>query len=101
MSTVRVHAVIFAVWFLLALAIAIQVALLGNEESILARGRGSDLKARTDIAFQVDRLKSQLEVESSAPSLDEAIRRLGMPLQPPVRVAVSAIPVAVLRTGQP
>lgn len=83
----RIHLAIFAIWGGLALVIGIKVALLGSEETMLAKARGSDLKARTDMAFQVDRLKSQLEVESSAPALDEAIRRLGLPLQPAARLA--------------
>lgn len=95
MSTTRIHLVVFAVWGLLALVLGIKIALLGSEEAMLAKARGADLKARTDLAFQVDRLKSQLEVEASAPALDESLRRLGLPLQPPTRLAQAAWPERV------
>ena len=86
MST-KLHIIIAAVWIPLALFLGIKIALLGNEESALARARGADLKARTDLNYEIDRLKGQLGYESSAATIEVALRRLNLPLQPPVKVA--------------
>ncbi len=86
MST-KLHIIIAAVWIPLALFLGIKIALLGNEESALARARGADLKARTDLNYEIDRLKGQLDYESSAATIEVALRRLNLPLQPPVKVA--------------
>jgi len=83
----KLHIVIAAVWITLALFLGIKIAILGNEESALARARGADLKARTDLDYEIDRLKGQLEYESSAATIDGELRKLGLPLQPPVKVA--------------
>ena len=86
MST-KLHIIIAAVWIPLALFLGIKIALLGNEESALARARGADLRARTDLNYEIDRLKGQLDYESSAATIEVALRRLNLPLQPPVKVA--------------
>jgi hypothetical protein len=86
-STIKTHIVIAVAWISLALVLALKVALLGNEEIALKKARGADLKSRTDLAYQLERAQSQLEYEASGPALDEAIRTLGLPLQPPVRMA--------------
>lgn len=84
---IKAHIAIGSVWILLALVLALKVALLGNEEISLKKARGADLKSRTDMAYQVDRSKSQLDYEASGPALDDAIRTLGLPLAPPPKVA--------------
>lgn len=84
---IKAHILIGSVWVGLALIFALKVALLGNEEISLKKARGADLKSRTDMAYQVDRSKSQLDYEASGPALDDAIRTLGLPLTPPTKVA--------------
>lgn len=84
---IKAHIAIGSVWVVLALILALKVALLGNEEISLKKARGADLKSRTDMAYQVDRSKSQLDYEASGPALDDAIRALGLPLAPPTKVA--------------
>lgn len=84
---IKAHIVIAAVWIPLALVLALKVALLGNEEISLKKARGADLKTRTDMAYQLDRKKSQLDYEASGPALDDAIRALGLPLGTPQKVA--------------
>lgn len=86
-QTIKIHVAVAAIWIVLALVLALKIALLGNEEIALKKARGADLKSRTDLAYQLDRSQSQLEYEASGPALDEAIRSLGLPLQPPVRMA--------------
>ncbi len=81
--TIQAHILLAAIWIPLALILALKVALLGNEEIALKKGRGFDLKSRTDMAYQLDRARSQLEYEASGPALDDAIRALGLPLQAP------------------
>ncbi len=84
---IKAHTVIAAVWISVALVLALKIALLGNEEIALKKGRGSDLKTRTDLAYQLDRSKNQLDYEASAPALDDAIRTIGLPLSAPQKVA--------------
>ena len=79
----KVHVLLAVVWIPLALILALKVALLGNEEIALKKARGADLKSRTDLAYQLERAKSQLDYEASAPALDDAIRALGLPLAVP------------------
>ena len=79
----RLHLVMFVIWFSLAFLLGLRLAVLGNEEQSLANARGARLTERTDLAFENDRQRSRLDVEASAPALDEAIRSLGLPLQPP------------------
>ena len=86
-QTMRVHVAIAIVWIGLALVLALKIALLGNEEIALKKARGADLKNRIALAHEVDQRKRQLDYEASAPALDEAIRGLGLPLQPPLRTA--------------
>ena len=78
-----VHIAIGIGWVVIALILGLKIALLGNEEISLKKVRGADLKQRTDLAYQLDRAKSQLEYEASAPALDTAIRNLRLPLAPP------------------
>ena len=85
--SVNVHIAFACVWIPLALILGLKVALLGNEEIALKKGRGADLKNRISLAHEVDQRKRQLDYEASAPALDEAIRGLGLPLQPPVKTA--------------
>lgn len=87
LSSLKPHIIIGALWLSLTFALMITITMLGNEQQGLAKNRGADLKARTDMAFQVDRLRSQLDVEASAPALDLTIRNLGLPLLPPMKVA--------------
>jgi hypothetical protein len=80
-----VHALIAAAWVGLAVVLGLKIALLGSEQAALDHGRGQDCKAQYDLGFQQERLKSQLAFEASPPSLEEAVRRLQLPLQSPPR----------------
>jgi hypothetical protein len=81
------HIIVAAVWVSLAVVLGLKIALLGNEEAALRRQGGADRKAEVELGFQQDKLKSQLAFEASPPALEEAVRRLQLPLQPPVRTA--------------
>lgn len=82
MSTVKFHAVFFSAWLAIALVVAIKTALLGNEQSVLAKQRGADLKLRTDQHYQHERLRAAVDWQTSPPVLAETVRRLGLPLYP-------------------
>ncbi|MBA2480372.1 MAG: hypothetical protein H0V44_06900 [Planctomycetes bacterium] len=82
-----IHIVVAAIWISLAVVLGLKIALLGNEQSALNRQRGIDRKARIELAFQRERVQSQLTFEASPPALEEAVRRLQLPLQPPQRLA--------------
>lgn len=82
-STISVHVLVACIWIPLALILGLKVALLGNEEIALKKARGADLKSRTDTAYQLERAKSQLDYEASAPALDDAVRALALPLSAP------------------
>ena len=82
-----VHIVVAAVWVSLAVVLGLKIALLGNEEAGLNRQRGSDRKAQDELGFQQDKLRSQLAFEASPPALEDAVRRLQLPIQAPMRTA--------------
>jgi hypothetical protein len=85
----HLHIAMAMIWMTVALGLGIKTAILGNEQAALARQRGSDLKERTDLAYQGERLRSAIAWASSPPVLAEAVRRLDLPLRPPVTMAVS------------
>ena len=81
------HIVIALGWLGVAVWLGIGTALLGNEQTVLAKQRGRDLRARTELAYQVQALRDAIDHASSTPELTKAIRKLGLPLQPPPAVA--------------
>jgi hypothetical protein len=82
-----VHALIASVWVSLAVVLGLKIALLGSEEAALNRCLGLDSKARFELGYQQEKLTAQLRFEASPPALEEAVRRLQLPLQPPVKMA--------------
>ena len=78
-----IHITVAAVWISLAVVLGLKIALLGNEEGSLNRQRGIDRKTQLEMVYQRDRLRSQLSFEASPPALEEAVRRLQLPLGPP------------------
>lgn len=78
MKLLHIHAAIAACWLTMALAIAVVTALLGNEESVLAKQRGTDLKHRTELGYQYDRLRAAVDWQASPPVLKETMRRVGL-----------------------
>lgn len=83
MRATHLHTLLAAAWMTMALAIAIKTALLGNEEALLKKQRGSDLKARTELHYQNDRLRAAVDWQSSPPVLAATVRRLNLPLAKP------------------
>ncbi len=82
-----VHGLIALAWISIALGISLKVALLGNESAGLAKQRGADFKIRTELAFKQDRLRAILDQATSPSSLEQAVRQLDLPIQPPVMTA--------------
>ena len=82
-----VHGVVALVWVSLLLGIALKIALLGNEAGAAAKQRGADFKTRNDLVFRQDRLRAVIEQETCAPALEPLIRKLDLPLQPPLVTA--------------
>jgi len=82
MRELAVHAAFSVLWLGLAFGLAIKIALLGSEQATLARNRGADLKARTELAYQNDRLRAAIDFAASPAALSAAVRRLDLPLQP-------------------
>ena len=93
------HALVAVAWISLALAIALKVALLGNEQAALAKQRGADFKARTDLAYKQERLRAVLDQAASPTALEDSARRIELPLAPPeptaARDRAAAAPLAV------
>ena len=90
MSAVKFHAAFFSAWLAMALVVAVKTALLGNEQSVLAKQRGADLKLRTDLHYQHERLRAAVDWQTSPPVLAETVRRLELPLYPPGQVPAVA-----------
>lgn len=82
-----VHGLIAIAWISAALGISLKVALLGNEAATLAKQRGADFKTRTELAFKEDRLRAIIDQATSPSALEQAVRQLDLPLQPPVITA--------------
>jgi hypothetical protein len=78
MKAFHLHAALAACWLTIALAIAISTALLGNEEAVLAKQRGADLKRRDVLRYEHDRLRSAVDWQASPPVLRETMRRVGL-----------------------
>ncbi len=74
--TLIVHALLAVIWIPLAVVLGLKIALLGNEKATLAKLRGADFKARTDLAFAQERMRSQLDYVASPPALEAAVKRL-------------------------
>jgi hypothetical protein len=87
------HGVIALAWVSCCFAIAIKIALLGNEAAAAGKQRGADFKARTELTYHQDRLRAVFDQEACVPAIDQLVRTLDLPLQPPVvTAAVNRIP---------
>ena len=93
MRSVHLHALLAGAWMTMALVIAIKTALLGNEQAVLQKQRGTDLKARTELHYQNARLSAAVDWQTSPPVLAETVRRLQLPL---ARPGETPAPVAVV-----
>ncbi len=78
MKTIHLHAAIAACWITIALAIAITTALIGNQETVVAKQRGADLTRRSALSYQADRLRAAVDWQTSPPVLRETMRRIGL-----------------------
>lgn len=86
-SESRFHLALALVWIGVGVWIAIAIAVASGEKIALERLRGLEHKERRELAVQLDRLRAEIDWLASAPSLNEAVTRLGLPLQPPSKVA--------------
>jgi hypothetical protein len=84
-----VHGCIALAWVTCCFAIAIKIALIGNEAAAAGKQRGTDFKARTELSYQQDRLRAVFDQEACAPAIDQLIRTLDLPLQD--RVVTAAV----------
>jgi len=78
MKTIHLHAAIAACWITIGLAIAITTALIGNQETVIAKQRGADLTRRSTLSYQADRLRAAVNWQTSPPILRETMRRIGL-----------------------
>ena len=86
-SESRYHLALALVWIGLGVWIAIAVAVASGEKIALERLRGLEHKERRELTAQQERMRAEIDWLASAPSIDEAVTRLGLPLQPPTKVA--------------
>lgn len=83
----RFHLALALVWLGLGVWIAVTFAVTCGEKTALERKRGLDHKERRELATQQERLRAEIDWLASAPSIEDAVNRLGLGLQPPTRVA--------------
>ncbi len=83
----RFHLALALLWIGLGVWIAVAVAVASGEKTALERKRGLDHKERRELSAQQERLRAEIGWLASAPSIDDAVTRLGLPLQPPSKVA--------------
>lgn len=82
-----VHGLIALAWVSCCLGISIKIALLGNEAATAGKQRGADFKARTELVYKQDRVRADLDRQACVPAIDQLVRTLELPLQPPVITA--------------
>lgn len=87
-SESRFHLCLALVWIGAAVWIAVAIAVASGEKTALERLRGLEHKERRELSAQQDKLRAEIDWLASAPSLDQAVSRLGLPLQPPSKVAL-------------
>ncbi len=83
----RFHLALALVWIGLGAWIAIAIAVASGEKTALERKGGLDRKDARELHAQQARIRAEIDWLASAPSIDEAVNRLGLPLQPPAKVA--------------
>lgn len=83
----RFHFALALVWIGLGVWIAIAIAVASGEKTAIERKGGLDHKDARELGAQQKRLSAEIDWLASAPSIDEAVNRLGLPLQPPTKVA--------------
>lgn len=88
------HGLFFVAWVVTVLVMALGIATLGNEESMLSRQRGEGLRERRALIERQDQLRAQLMSEARRDRLEVAIRDLNLPLVPPPRTVPSGSPAA-------
>jgi hypothetical protein len=81
------HFVFALLWIGGAIYLAIAIAVASGEKTALERRRGADFKERRELAAQQEHLRTQIDWLASAPSIEEAVARLGLPITPPNRIA--------------
>lgn len=82
-----VHGLIALAWVSCCFAIAIKIALLGNEAAAAGKQRGADFKTRTELTYEQERLRAVFDQQACVPAIDQLVRTLDLPLQPPVVTA--------------
>lgn len=87
MTASRLHLILAALWIPVVLGLSLRTALLGAERAALGQHRGADLAERRTLRDARDRLAAEIDWLASPPQLAEAVRRLGLPLQPGDRYA--------------
>ena len=81
------HLALALAWIGLGVWIAIAIAVASGEKTAIERKGGLDHKEARELDAQQTRLSAEIDWLASAPSIDEAVTRLGLPLAPPVKVA--------------
>lgn len=82
-----VHGLVALAWVSCCFAIAIKIALLGNEAAAAGKQRGADFKTRTELTYEQERLRAEFDRQACVPAIDQLVRTLDLPLQPPVVTA--------------
>lgn len=83
----RFHLCLALVWIGLAVWLAVAMAVASGEKTALERKRGLDHKERRELSAQLGKLRAEIDWLASAPAIEDAVARLGLPLQAPGRVA--------------
>ncbi|MEK7415249.1 MAG: hypothetical protein AAB263_18240 [Planctomycetota bacterium] len=83
----RFHLILAACWIGTAAWLAIAIAIASGEKTSLERKRGAEFKERRELVSQHERLRSEIGWLGSAPSIEQAVARLGLPIAPPARLA--------------
>jgi hypothetical protein len=81
------HGFIALAWVSCCLGISLKIALLGNEAATIAKQRGTDFNIRKEMIYTQERIRVTYEQEACIPALEQLVRTLNIPIQPPVVTA--------------
>ena len=85
------HLTIAVLWIGAVLVVSLRLAMVANQEAVLLSRRKAEAQARAALEQRHERVRSALDWEANQPALEDAVRRLGLPLHPPAASASATV----------
>ncbi len=88
------HVAIAVLWIGATMIVSLRLAMVANQEAVLISRRKTEAQARAVLEQRHERVRSALDWEANQPALEDAVRRLGLPLHPPAAATIAPVPSA-------